>query len=538
MVRQRLHEQPPGTPRGSAATVTTDPSLLARDRRTVKSALLNAFSKALEHLLDAAEAPDATPRAIEEAAWGGMLPLLQAQLGAAWGILCRRSTEADLRERGLSLDQVRLRMDEDYWWTITSTAGPVAVPLFAYREDRGVSSTTRVPAREGVFALHRKVRSSELAVEWEARLGSRMPFLEAEELLRFFSHGSVELADNTINAHMTVVGALVEPDWLYRPAEQIREILRTRATRDWQTDQPILYASTDAHALRQLTDETWSPSWKMTNGIRLWCIDRRTGAVIHIGGEYTWGDCHDVASIMRRLQDSGHMPADGDFGDGVVAALALVTDGLGWIRDYFCAVYATALHILDAHHAYKHLRDYAAALWGTGTKKARQFLDRAYRAMFGVYRRRRKRPKKPRRGHEKQPAHKTYAKKVAAQKRKKRRATADAALLLGLLERTDVPSDKTDEHDALVKYITNNADRMDYAAYAGRGYQLGSGAMESLHRTASQIRIKRPGAGWLPETSQAVFNLRMLELAGRWDQFWGQPGLSTQLVRAFGATNS
>ena len=28
--------------------------------------------------------------------------------------------------------------------------------------------------------------------------------------------------------------------------------------------------------------------WKMINGIRMWCMDRRSGPVIHLGGEYTW----------------------------------------------------------------------------------------------------------------------------------------------------------------------------------------------------------------------------------------------------------
>ena len=74
---------------------------------------------------------------------------------------------------------------------------------------------------------------------------------------------------------------------------------------------------------------------------------------------------------------------------------------------------------------------------------------------------------------------------------------------------------------------------MDCARYIKLGYQIGSGAMESLHRTASQLRIKRPGPGWLPETAQAVFNLRMLALVGRWDEFWNQPDLPDRLLTAF-----
>ena len=94
-------------------------------------------------------------------------------------------------------------------------------------------------------------------------------------------------------------------------------------------------------------------------------------------------------------------------------------------------------------------------------------------------------------------------------------------------------NDKSQEHVALVKYITNNAYRMDYVLYRASGYQLGSGAMESLHRTGSQARLKRAGTRWLPETLEAMFNLRMLDLAGRWDEFFAQPELWTSRAHRF-----
>ena len=57
--------------------------------------------------------------------------------------------------------------------------------------------------------------------------------------------------------------------------------------------------------------------------------------------------------------------------------------------------------------------------------------------------------------------------------------------------------------------------------------------MESLHRTGSQTRLKVAGIRCLPETSQAVFNLRMLRLCGRWDEFWRHDDISSLLVGAF-----
>ena len=73
---------------------------------------------------------------------------------------------------------------------------------------------------------------------------------------------------------------------------------------------------------------------------------------------------------------------------------------------------------------------------------------------------------------------------------------------------------------------------MDYPQFKHLGFQIGSGAMESLHRTGSQCRLKIPGGRWLEETSQAIFNLRMMLLAGRWQSFWDQKGLQPMLTQA------
>lgn len=57
--------------------------------------------------------------------------------------------------------------------------------------------------------------------------------------------------------------------------------------------------------------------------------------------------------------------------------------------------------------------------------------------------------------------------------------------------------------------------------------------MESLHRSASQTRLKVAGIRCLPEPSQTLLNLRMLYLCGRWDEFWKDASLMENLVAAF-----
>jgi len=106
-------------------------------------------------------------------------------------------------------------------------------------------------------------------------------------------------------------------------------------------------------------------------------------------------------------------------------------------------------------------------------------------------------------------------------------------VLIENLSFEDVSIYHEDDRDKLVEYLEHNAYRMNYRRYRALGYQIGSGAMESLHRTGSQKRLKIPGARWLPETSQTLFDLRMLYLCGRWDEFWHQPLLHNKLVEAF-----
>ena len=87
--------------------------------------------------------------------------------------------------------------------------------------------------------------------------------------------------------------------------------------------------------------------------------------------------------------------------------------------------------------------------------------------------------------------------------------------------------------DVLIGYVAANLDRIDYSTYRAHGMQIGSGAMESLHRVASQMRLKVAGARWTAERAIAVLNLRLMLLAERWDDFWRHPDLTDTLTDAF-----
>jgi len=477
-------------------------------------------------------------RELERLIWESVLELGRMLMGAGLGRLCGNATEQDIEVRGLTKEEVSLRLDRDYWGTLNTTLGEVRFPWFAYRDRSPLGATvTRTPAKSAVMPLYKHCRSSELLVEWESRLGSDHPFRYAQDALTFFTHGATRLEDTTIARHMVAVGSLVDHEWTYRTAEEMGGLLLTRATRDPNTDRPLLYASTDAHALRTYVDETWDAKWKMANGVRLWCIDRHNGATIHLGGEYTWGDCERVQGIFEWLRDTGRMPPRGCYKSGLNVQFVFVTDGAVWIKERLVPLFPTAVVILDAYHLMEALAKYAAARYGQGSKAAKEFYQRALDAMYGKSRGKKPQSPKKRGGHTKRrpklcinppsmPAMDTHH-----ARRRKRAPAADR--LLSLLGEGEISYGFEEEHKIFVKSIERNADRIDYERWRLRSYQIGSGAMESLHRTASQTRLKVAGIRCLPETSQAVFNLRMLRLCGRWDEFWAQPTLTSHLVDGF-----
>ncbi len=71
--------------------------------------------------------------------------------------------------------------------------------------------------------------------------------------------------------------------------------------------------------------------------------------------------------------------------------------------------------------------------------------------------------------------------------------------------------------DSICSYLESNRDRMDYKAYRERGLLIGSGAIESAHRTVMQRRLKRSGQRWSIRGAQQVLNLRVCFMSDRWD---------------------
>jgi hypothetical protein len=69
-------------------------------------------------------------------------------------------------------------------------------------------------------------------------------------------------------------------------------------------------------------------------------------------------------------------------------------------------------------------------------------------------------------------------------------------------------------------YLTRFADAVDYESFHNYGYPIGSGEVESSHRSVPQKRLKLPGACWHPDSVNPMVALRVLRANGWWEAFW------------------
>ncbi len=74
----------------------------------------------------------------------------------------------------------------------------------------------------------------------------------------------------------------------------------------------------------------------------------------------------------------------------------------------------------------------------------------------------------------------------------------------------------------LIGYINRFDDALDYDNFESMGYPIGSGEIESAHKSIPQKRLKIPGASWSADSIDPMLALRILRADDWWEDFWNQ----------------
>ena len=82
--------------------------------------------------------------------------------------------------------------------------------------------------------------------------------------------------------------------------------------------------------------------------------------------------------------------------------------------------------------------------------------------------------------------------------------------------------DETKEHrlKQLLGYLTRFRHSVAYDMFKEKGYPIGSGEVESAHKSIPQYRMKIAGACWHPHSINPMLSLRILRANGWWEDFW------------------
>jgi len=209
---------------------------------------------------------------------------------------------------------------------------------------------------------------------------------------------------------------------------------------------------------------------------------------VKVGRMFTSGSCIDPngkLSWIRHSQYVAHLGNNKDFTkhmDTLIESygrlgkrLVFIADGGTWIKNWIEDAFPEAVSVLDYYHVCEHLHSFANVAFSDETKR-KKWTDKQKELLL-------------------QSKVTTVIKNIKRQNNEFKE---------GLL---------------LINYYTNNASRMDYKQYKNVGAGLiGSGAIESAHRTVVQKRMKQSGQRWSNKGAQNMLNLRVLSMNKQWDK--------------------
>lgn len=301
------------------------------------------------------------------------------------------------------------------------------------------------------------------------RLAAQIPYETADT--EFESLTGVKVSEHYLHGTVQEVGESATLEQVIPSCDEI--VQRIEQARAGRPQRPVLVVSADG-AFAPIRDKAprdqkrGKGRWREVKGVRLYLIapDKRIVPVASWHQIVAEGEefAHDVVKIAARV------PRD-------KVRVALVGDGADWVWGVLRPAFPGAEEVLDHYHCVEHLRD-AARVQFADELDARQWVEATLVQLH--------------------------------------HGEVDEAVD-DLLEMEPRTKDAEGMIRKLIGYLVKHSHRVDYGRAKRRGMPRGSGGMESANKFISHTRLKRSGAWWLEENSNAMLRIRCALYNGTFD---------------------
>jgi hypothetical protein len=269
------------------------------------------------------------------------------------------------------------------------------------------------------------------------------------------------------------ISVKVNPSQVYRITDYVSESIKGEDLKIERTLQPVskedvLYVEIDGSMIpTRKNDEPWKE--------------------VKLARLFRGSDCLNPNSETSYLQDSqyvGHFGASVDFCKklgGIIDSygdlkdrLVFINDGAAWIREWISDNYPLAVSVLDYYHALEYLYEFAEKAFPCAPSEKEQWCDRQKDLLLA----------------------------------------SDVKTVLDNISSTKA---KDEDKKKIITYYKNNKERMKYRQYRNTGCGIiGSGAIESAHRTVVQKRMKLSGQRWSFKGATNMLRLRVISMNRQW----------------------
>lgn len=281
--------------------------------------------------------------------------------------------------------------------------------------------------------------------------------------------GQLECYEKCPEILKKAIGIEVGHSQVHRVADiygkELEKMIATTRTLPPLKSEEVLYAEVDGSMIFTRDD-----NWKEVKVGRIF----KSSDCIDPNGDQSWIRHSQYLAYLGNSQSFTNKMDDliESYGN-IKQCLVFISDGATWIRNWIEDAFPDAVSILDYYHAIEHLH---------------QFTDSYFKEKG--------------------------AGKKWTQKQKELLLNSNVKQVIKNIKKL-APENEAAAN--LISYYQTNSHRMDYKKYQEIGCGIiGSGAIESAHRTVVQKRMKQSGQRWSSTGAQNMLNLRVTYMNEKW----------------------